>query len=296
MDKRAGRMFGGVSGLLSNVLVPTEIIRYSAGGASERLTEDLPARARNTFTSDSQCTSENHIEREPIENDFWDIANDLGRIVSKNLPNLYSKYQLWQMWQQIDTQTFLSTDDFAGMWVDFVFEVAWLPAAEAILNAKKYTYLNGVKVRLGRDNIIPESLGKFGMFELSDGSKPFSVGSEDIPNPLTQWHSEINDIVSASQYALDFLREAIQKSTEADNGAVKTNSADKWAEVPEDIKQWAKDIAEDQRLKLEGKTTRDPVRKPIYSNVDQRKRDNPEKFQKALDYLSHINQESNCQG
>ena len=53
----------------------------------------------------------------------------------------------------------------------------------------------------------------------------------------------------------------------------------------EEVRQWAADIAKDADLKLAGKSTRDPERKPIYSKVSQRKRDNPEKHRMAEEYL-----------
>ena len=56
-------------------------------------------------------------------------------------------------------------------------------------------------------------------------------------------------------------------------------------EVPQKIKDWAKDILEDQRLSLEGKSTRHPQRKRIYDKVSERKRANPDDYAKAVAYI-----------
>ena len=51
------------------------------------------------------------------------------------------------------------------------------------------------------------------------------------------------------------------------------------------IIEWAKDIKEDQRLELEGKSTRHGDRKNLYAKVSQRKRDNPNDHAKAVEYI-----------
>lgn len=68
-------------------------------------------------------------------------------------------------------------------------------------------------------------------------------------------------------------------------GVVRGISDGKPPEVPAKIKELAEDIQEDQRLKLAGKSTRDKDRKRLYDKVSQRRRDNPDDYAKALEYI-----------
>ena len=73
--------------------------------------------------------------------------------------------------------------------------------------------------------------------------------------------------------------------TDQDGGTVRGIAGGEPPEVPDEIKELAKDIEEDQRLDLKGLKTRDPERKKLYDKVSQRKRDNPDLYSKAVAYI-----------
>ena len=62
-------------------------------------------------------------------------------------------------------------------------------------------------------------------------------------------------------------------------------AADEPPAVDSKIIEWAEDIKKDQRLDLEGKSTRHGDRKNLYAKVSQRKRDNPDDHAKAVEYI-----------
>ncbi len=196
VGKNPGALFSGIIGWRSDIHTPTKSTFHYAGGESKELEVLANASAQNFIITDSQTNPINYEERQRIEDDFWHIAKDLGKQVWSDLPKL-RKHGLWKMWQEIEPRY---TDNFHGVWVDFVFELAW-HASNSPLTAKKMVFWNGVTIELDSIEKIPKS---FAEFTLADGTTPLSTPHQ-IPRPVPQWHSKIDDIVSASQYALDCL-------------------------------------------------------------------------------------------
>ena len=196
VGKNPGALFSGMIGWRSDIQTPTKSTIHFAGGKTEEREILTNASAQNFIICDSQTNPDNYEERQRIEDDFWAIADELGKQVWGSLPKLRN-HELWEMWQTLKPR---SNDDMKGVWVDFVFEVAW-SSNNSPLAAKKFVYLNGVTIELNSIGKIPAS---FGGFTLADGSTPFA-DPDSIPQPVPRWHSKIKDIVAASQYALDFF-------------------------------------------------------------------------------------------
>jgi len=199
--KNLGGMFSGIIGWRSDIRTTTSRTVFSPNKEPVKEQAKAAASAINQIIYATQCTRENHADRERIEQDFWQIAEEAGKYVWEVLPLLH-EHGLWKMWSCIEPNC---KDNYGGVWCDFVFEVAWLADPRFPLVAKKQVYWNGVSIGLDSIEKIPPALAAFTVL---DSSKPFENISS-IPQPVPKWHSQIEDIASASQVALDYLTEVL---------------------------------------------------------------------------------------
>ena len=141
-SQNAGSIFGGTSGILAGVLIPTETTISQHGKKPVTKITDQPAGASNYLRCSSQCTPENKAERQRIERDFWSVADEAGQIVLGMRSKLKSELGLWSLWNTINQPS--EGVGERGVWLDYVFEVAWFQVAGLPLQASKEVFWNGV--------------------------------------------------------------------------------------------------------------------------------------------------------
>lgn len=207
-----GTKFGGLSGTRADVLIPTKFTRNKGDVILETGVRDFPADGHNFLSFSSIAKSQSEFDRlNPKLENFWGIANELGRLIVPMIADLKSNHGLWQIWSVIDP-------GFCGrdVWIDYVFEVGWLAPANIPFSAEQRVFWKGASYPLKSCNRI-----------ISQLNATRSEAVPEIPKPISTWYSEIEDVVSASQYALDFLLSALAQTDWDDADSTDSQSPDK---------------------------------------------------------------------
>ena len=220
-SQSAGSIFGGTSGVLAGVLIPTETTISQHGKKPVTKITDQPAGASNYLRCSSQCTPENKAERQRIERDFWSVADEAGQIVLGMRSKLKSELGLWSLWNTINQPS--EGVGERGVWLDYVFEVAWFQVAGLPLQASKEVFWNGVTYDL---DSYDRTLDAIQIASKNGGFNALIGSGEPIPRPIPAWHSTIEDVVGASQYALDFLIQNLEVGSQKTQTALEPSSVD----------------------------------------------------------------------
>ena len=190
--------FGGFHGYRADLLIPITGIGTRPDGSTVEVSAKQYADASNSFmVLDNDRGDKDRYATFEAENEFWRIATELGRVVKTQM-KLLRTHGLWKKWLKIDRLGDENT------WVDFVFELAWLSLPELPIVAKKAVFWERSCFEF---DVLDD--GFYSMVRRIAGQET------ELPDPVPTWFSIIDDIVSASQYAIDFLISEITNKQDA---------------------------------------------------------------------------------
>lgn len=198
---RCGRFLTSGSGLLRGIEVDTPFTAVGANnvkvGASSA---KFPAAAGNTVFLDACPCAREPRDFQRQQDELMRVAADAGRLLSNSVKALKSEENLWSMWSSFDPNA------GEGLWFDFVFELAWKNLGFILLEAERKCDWDG-------NHFTIDSSRSPDFF---NNSWP-PLKSNPIPDPVTVWYSELDDIVAASRVALEFFQAFLSQDGNSDN-------------------------------------------------------------------------------